>query len=204
MSAVDVEKSSGQANRQLWFVREVLPHDGALRRFLARFLVQASDVADAHQETYARLLMLSDKQRANIRSPRAFFFRIARNIALDRLRKPDAVSLESIADPVVVDERPSAYDEIKARQELRLLTQVLRTLPERCREVLTLRKVFGLSQRDIAERLGITENTVETHIATGMRLCSARIAALTERVDAPPPLDRAQPWTLAQGAEDAD
>lgn len=178
MNAVEAEKSSSDGSGHSWFVREVLPHDGALRRFLARFFAQASDVADAHQETYARLLTLSDQQRASIRSPRAFFYRTARNIALDRLRRFNAVSLEGIADSAAVDERPSAYDEIKARQERKLLTHVLDTLPARCREVMMLRKVNGLSQRDIAERLGISEHTVEAHIATGMRLCSARIAAM--------------------------
>lgn len=195
MSAVEVEKSSSDAGGHSWFVREVLPHDGALRRFLARFLAQASDVADAHQETYARLLTLSDQQRARIRSPRAFFYRTARNVALDRLRRPKAVSLEAINDAAAVDERPSAYDEIKARQERQLLTHVLETLPERCREVLTLRKVNGLSQRDIAQRLGISEHTVEAHIAAGMRLCLVRIAALTQAGAGP---------SSERGATDAD
>ena len=43
-------------------------------------------------------------------------------------------------------------------------------LPDRCREVVWLRRVEDLSQKEVAVRLGISEKTVEKHIAKGMRL----------------------------------
>jgi DNA-directed RNA polymerase specialized sigma24 family protein len=67
-------------------------------------------------------------------------------------------------------------------------------LPDRCREVLTLRKLYGLSQREIAQRLGIAESTVEKHVAYGVHLCAERMFAKrgeTRRPDA-------QKWTLAR------
>jgi RNA polymerase sigma-70 factor (ECF subfamily) len=171
-----------EADRETWFVREVLPHEGVLRGYLGRFFKQAEDIDDALQDTYARLIVLSDDERSRIRSPHAFLFTTARNIALDRLRRQRVVSLEIMAEMEeldVIDESPSAYDEINSRQELNLLSQALAALPERCRQVVTLRKVYGLPQKEIAARLSITENTVETQVANGMRLCAAYLFALT-------------------------
>ncbi|MBE2212268.1 MAG: sigma-70 family RNA polymerase sigma factor, partial [Opitutaceae bacterium] len=56
-------------------------------------------------------------------------------------------------------------------RELEHLTAVIQALPERSRQVLTLRKIYGLSQREIAVRLGIEERAVEAHLADGMRRC---------------------------------
>ncbi len=166
-----------------WFMQDVLPHEHSLRRYLSRFLPQPTDIADVVQDTYARLLLLSTEERTRIRSVKAFLLRTARNVALDRLRRQPVVSLDAmveIDECWAVDEAPSAYEEISARQELALLARVMAGLPERCRQVLTLRKVFGMSQREIAARLRISENTVETHVANGMRLCAQRVFALSE------------------------
>jgi len=52
------------------------------------------------------------------------------------------------------------------------LRRAISTLPERCRQVVTLRMAYGLSQREIAQRLGITENTVERQMGKGFRRCT--------------------------------
>lgn len=168
-------------DREAWFVRDVLPHEGALRGYLSRFFAQSADVEDVLQDTYVRLITLSADERTRIRSPHAFLFTTARNVALDRLRKQRVVSLETMAEleeATVIDESPGAYEVINTRQEIALLNRSLACLPERCRQVLTLRKIYGLSQKEIAARLKITENTVEKHISNGMRLCATYLFSL--------------------------
>jgi RNA polymerase sigma-70 factor (ECF subfamily) len=56
--------------------------------------------------------------------------------------------------------------------ELELLTQAIQALPEQCRQVLTLRKIYGLSQREIAARLGVAETAIEALVAEGLRRCA--------------------------------
>lgn len=56
-------------------------------------------------------------------------------------------------------------------QELELLTEAIQTLPDRCRQIFTLRKVYGLSQRKIAEQLGLSENTVSAQLTIGVKKC---------------------------------
>ena len=159
----------------------VLAHERDLRAFLSHCLPHRDDVSDVVQETYTRLLALSAERRAAVRSWRAFLFTTARNVAMDHLRWPASVSLDALpeingADVVTGEGEEQSPDEIvNLIQEQDLLARVIASLPERCREVLRLRKIHGLSQKEIAQRLGIAEHTVEKHISYGVRLCAERV-----------------------------
>lgn len=174
-----------------WFVKEILVHERALRGYLSRFFRSISDVEDVVQETYARLLSLNPTATATVRNWHAFLFTSARNVAIDRIRRSRVVSLDTLAEmgsKDVLDHTPSVEDALSARQELALLLDTITTLPDRCRKALTLRKLYGLSQRDIAQRLGITESTVEKLVAHGVRLCAERMFAMRDKTRKPDPL----------------
>jgi RNA polymerase sigma factor (sigma-70 family) len=164
-----------------WF-RRFLRHEPELRTYLRRFLTEPADIADVVQDSYARLLQLSDSQRTRIHSPRAFMFTTAHNVAVDRLRRRPVVSLDAMAEldaSIVLQEtgyERTLDDELSTRQELERLERVLAALPKRCGEVLRLRKVFGFSQAEIAAELGITEHTVEKQLARALRLCADLMA----------------------------
>jgi RNA polymerase sigma factor (sigma-70 family) len=166
--------------RNAWLAREILVHERALRGYLSRFFKEVADVEDVIQETYARLLSLTESAAMAVRNWHAFLFTSARNVALDRIRKARVVSLDALAEmgsTDVFDQAPTADEALNARQEVALLLESIASLPDRCREALTLRKLYGLSQREIAERLSISESTVEKHVAYGVRLCAERMFA---------------------------
>jgi len=50
------------------------------------------------------------------------------------------------------------------------MAQALDALPPRCRETVWLRRVFDIPQKVVAEKLGITEKTVEKHLMKGVQL----------------------------------
>ena len=77
----------------------------------------------------------------------------------------------------VLDQGADVVETVVARQELEFLTEAVRGLPDRCRQVVTLAKIYGLSEREIAERLGISENTVRTHVVRGMERCTDYLRA---------------------------
>jgi RNA polymerase sigma factor (sigma-70 family) len=174
-----------------WLAKDILVHERALRRYLARFFQNVADVEDVVQETYARLLSLDKSASAAVHNWRAFLFTSARNVALDRLRRTRVVSLDALAEMGrmdVLDQTPSVEERLNTRQELTLLMDAIASLPDRCREALTLRKLYGLSQREIAQRLGITESTVEKHVAYGVRLCAERMFAQRGEMVEPEPV----------------
>ncbi|MGN6514103.1 MAG: RNA polymerase sigma factor [Lysobacteraceae bacterium] len=167
-----------------WFVQEILVHEDALMRFLRRHWPHRDELTDLRQELYARIYEAAAK--ALPAQPRAFLFASARHLMTDRLRRGKVVSIEPMGDfppsDVLVDEvSPERW--CGGRQALRRLADAFDRLPDRCREVVWLRRVEELSQRDVASRLGISEKTVEKHIAKGMRLLAD--ALLAGDADAP-------------------
>ena len=154
-----------------WFIQEVLPLEAMLTRFLQRNWRNEGEIADLRQETYARVYEAAQREKPGLVKP--FLFQVARNLIIDRLRKQNVVSLDTMADFEwlnVSDEAPSSEAFVAARQELRLLQEALDGLPARCRQVVVLRKIEGLPQKEVAARMGITTETVENQVAKGMRL----------------------------------
>jgi RNA polymerase sigma-70 factor (ECF subfamily) len=166
-----------------WFMREVLPLEPMLTRFLQRNWRNEAEITDLRQEAYARIFEAARRERPILVKP--FLFQVARNLMIDRLRKQSVVSLETMADfdwLNVSDDKPSVETTVTARQELRLLQTALDGLPPRCRQVVVMRKVEGLSQKEVAKRMGITIETVENQVAKGMRLLAQALAGRREEV----------------------
>jgi RNA polymerase sigma-70 factor (ECF subfamily) len=152
-----------------------MQYEPALKRFLRRFATQASDADDLAHEAFIRAYAAEVSQ--TISSPKAFLFRVARNLALnERARAANAttVPLEDFADTPVIEDvgQVALDDEMEARQRIRMLSEAMATLPPQCSRVFLLRKVHGLSYKEIAERLGISVSTAEKHAALGLVRCS--------------------------------
>lgn len=163
---------SPQSERASWFAAEVLPHEPLLRTWLAARFPDLTDRDDLVQEAFLRVLRLPET--TGIENPKAFLFATARNLALNLLRhqrheRPNC--LGEIDASAVLDERTDTPEWVARRQEMDLLTEALDALPERCRQVFILRRIHGLSQKQIAERLGISEKTVENQGVLALRKC---------------------------------
>jgi RNA polymerase sigma factor (sigma-70 family) len=157
------------------YLLQALELEGVLRACLYRYTRNNSDVEELLQETYARLLTAGCRDEPEVRSVRGFALTIARNVAFDWLRHRHIVPIEVVADMEALDglDESEHLDEIvNGHQELALLVSAVQDLPDRCRQVFTLRKVYGYSQREIANRLQISENTVEQHLTKAARRCA--------------------------------
>jgi RNA polymerase sigma factor (sigma-70 family) len=153
-----------------WFVREVLPLEAALMQFLQHNWRNKSDIADLRQEVYVRVFDAAKKE-IPIRT-KQFVFATARNLLINRVRRERIIPIEAVADLDALDiakDEPGPERNVAARDELRHLQSALDRLPPRCREAVILGRIEDLPRREIAARMGVSEDTVTEHIAKGMR-----------------------------------
>jgi RNA polymerase sigma factor (sigma-70 family) len=145
----------------------------ALRHFIGRFIRNSSDVDEIAQEAF--LQAFSVEKTEAVEQPKSLLFRIAKHVAVSRLRRKanQIVSyLEDSVDSDVLQTEDSPEDEVSARQTLALHCEAVSALPPQCRQVYLLRKVHGLSHKEIAAQLGIAVSTVEKHLIKGGQDCS--------------------------------
>jgi RNA polymerase sigma-70 factor (ECF subfamily) len=155
----------------------VQPHERALRAYLQARFPSLTDRDDIVQEAYLRVLKAY--AAGTVRGAKAYLFTTARNAALDLLRRRKVRAEDTVTpftDLHVLDDQRTAADETLNRQELEILVQAVRALPERCRQVVMLRWFEGLSGNEIAARLGVSINTVKAQLNKGMRRCTGYFA----------------------------
>ena len=161
-----------------WVARYVLPAEPGLRRWLRRAF-PGCDVDDVVQETYCRIAGMTDFDR--IDDPRRYVFQTARNVVLAELRRARVVRIEAAGSAADL-EGVLAADELSpdrivgGRWLLAHVDVLLAGLPERARTAIRLRKLDGLSQRQIAERLGVSEAVVENDLSRGLRALLAGLS----------------------------
>ena len=166
-----------------WYVTHLAPHLPMLRAWLRSQFPQERDVDDVVQEAVLRVWRMRQLE-GEIRAPKAFLFATARNLVISGKRKATRQGQFSFADLDelgVLDEDEHLPAALAKAEELELLTQAIQSLPSRCRQVITLKKIYGLSQQAIADELGISINTVDTQGAIGMRKLTEYFRRLEEK-----------------------
>jgi RNA polymerase sigma-70 factor (ECF subfamily) len=152
-----------------WFVREVLPLEAVLIQFLHHNWRNPSEGPDLLHDVYVRTYEAAGKEIPD--NAKAFVFATARNLIIDRVRRERIVPIEIMSDMeslgIAVDE-PDADRRVIARAELRRLEVALERLRPRFREAFVLRQIEGLSRREIATRMGVSEETVKQYLADGI------------------------------------
>jgi RNA polymerase sigma-70 factor (ECF subfamily) len=156
-----------------WFAEEVHAHDGQLRAYLRGAYPAVRDLDDVVQESYLRTWKA--KLAHPIVSTKSFLFQVARNLAIDALRRRQAAPTESLVDfdrLSVLDEGADHATALGRQEKVDLLIAALATLPDRTREIVFLRKFQNMPQKEVAAQFRISERTVETQLAKGMKRCA--------------------------------
>jgi len=163
------------AERALWLGHQIFPHEWTLRAWLNRRPLAGLEADDVIQETYAILASMPSVEHIN--NPRNYMFQVAKSVILQALRKSKVVTLDSLSEAVeglqLPSDDPDPETAAADRQELGRVAKLIAALPPRCREAFVLRKVHGLSQREVANRLGLSESTVEKHIGKALGILTA-------------------------------
>lgn len=148
------------------FQQEYLALADSLWQVAWYILEDAAEAEDAVQELFLRLWRGRDALDG-IRSPKGYAIRVLRNLCLDRIRQSrkmlPAKELPEAAQPARQD------DAVDERERLAKVLDAIKSLPERQREVLTLRTLDGLSYEEIAERTGMNQLTLRVLLSQARR-----------------------------------
>jgi len=154
----------------------LVAHYEELSSYLMRRFGSAGAANDTLHDVYIRLQGL--QAVPDLDNPRAYLFRVANNVALDRLRAARRAE-RRLAPGELAAEQPSAAPladvALEQRERLRLLAQAIAELPPRCREAFLLHKIDGLSHSQVAARLGISRSMVEKHVMKALAHCRDRL-----------------------------
>ena len=148
-----------------------LAHQGEVRSYLSRTLRDADAAADLTQETFLRFVEHRGGDAEAVAQPRSYLFRMAYHLAVDYIRRRRREGISVLADEgwsSLPDERPSPEREVRGRDDLATVQAALLELPERSRQVFRAVRIDGLTYQAAARRLGISESSVQKHLARAL------------------------------------
>jgi RNA polymerase sigma factor (sigma-70 family) len=161
--------------RGQWIASHIIPLESQVRGWLRRFLPRDLEVDDVIQEAYAILSGLTDVSR--IGNPRAYFYQVVKSLISEHFRRAAssgaAFDVKSVAEP---QEGLTPERILSGRQELDRLYRAITRLGEPARTIFIMRKIDNLPQKVIADRLRVSENIVENHVARGLRVILQQFA----------------------------
>jgi RNA polymerase sigma factor (sigma-70 family) len=170
--SLDRPRQAPPVDATRWFADEVRTHEPVLRGYLRASFPSVRDIDDIVQESYLRIWKA--RFAHPITSTKSFLFQVARHLAIDTVRRRQLSrenSLGHLEASSVIEERPNAAEALSFQEKACLVAEALSALPSGCREIIVLRKFEHLQQKEVAARLGISERTVQSQLARGMKLC---------------------------------
>lgn len=165
-------RSPNELKQARWFLDEVQTHEPALKAYLRNSFPSVRDVDDLVQDSYVKVW--HERAKRPVQFGKAFLFKVARHLAIDLVRRkkisPElTVSQDEVSE--VAEDGVNVVDAVNSHDKANLLAKAIDSLPSRCREVVILRKLKQLSQKEVALQLGLAEKTVEAQLTRGIKRC---------------------------------
>ncbi|MEX6633735.1 RNA polymerase sigma factor [Hyphococcus lacteus] len=146
-----------------------------LERYVRRLVGNREGAEDIVHEAFVNAYAASEQ--TEIEHPTSYLFTTAKRLVIrDRSRLSTILTdyIEDYSGPALSSNEGDGFEKIAAREELNELGAAMEAMPAQCRKVMLLRMFYGMSQREIAKTLGISESTTEKHIAKGFSICETR------------------------------
>ncbi|MEM9619260.1 MAG: sigma-70 family RNA polymerase sigma factor [Pseudomonadota bacterium] len=165
--------------------QEMRHYDQFITNWLKKFLGDIETAADLKQSVFVQVLEYAREQE--IDNPKALMFKIARNLAVNELRRRKRfeavfVPTDDYDSPLIAQkiasETPTPEETTSSREDMRRFTDALNSLPPRQRQAMILSRMHGCTYRTIAQKLGVSESSVEKYMVKALK-------TLREKLDYP-------------------
>ena len=170
-------------------------YKSSLKYFISGYAVNSQDVDDVCQEIFLRTYKSSLEKE--IQTPKSFMFRVAKNLIVSDFRRASTQLNEYVEDIDIIDstvELESLENNTLAQEKLGIMCEAIAGLPNKCRQAVIMRKIYGLSTKDIAIRMDISTITVSNYITRGMCAYNDAITQYntenTHEEKTPPPIKK--------------
>lgn len=175
-------------------LEELEPQEYNLGQIFRKYKIEISSIIysrlgsweetdDLTQETFERYSAAS--RRVSIGNPRAYLYRVAKNLMNDHLRRKmiiNKVIMRREAGIEIEDPTPTIEQQLIKNCEYDQLKQAIGKLPPKCRRVFMLRKLEGLSYNEISQKMNISIAAVEQHVVRGLKACRLELIRNTEKI----------------------
>lgn len=151
-------------------------HQNELIYYTTRITACRDTAEDIIQESF--IILFHEVKQQHIENPRAFLFRVAKNLAFDHLKHKKVTDNYAQAQYPILEstiEAPSIEQTMADHEDIECMKQVINELPPRCRDTFILNKLHEMSYSEVAQHVGISESGVEKHIMKGLKHCRNRL-----------------------------
>jgi RNA polymerase sigma-70 factor (ECF subfamily) len=168
----DNTSENGTKNDTNSILRIFKLHEKSLRHYISGFFIRPQDIEDISQETFLRTF--KSHMKKEVLKPKSFMYRVAKNLIMSEFRRSSYKLTDYIEDinpgsmPININ---NLEDNIEAQEKLGMFCEALATLPEKCRRIMVMRKVYGFTIKEIASRMDMPVSTINWNLAKGITHC---------------------------------
>lgn len=170
---------SGSGNK---IVNAFLNYRDVLVRTLVRLSVQPADVDDILQESLARTLEADEK--SPVEFPKSYLFTVSRNIVFEQQERRSREVQWEIDEAILESKAAPADEALHYRRMMDVFWEAMSTLPKAHQRAILLRRIYGLSHKEIADKMNVSLSSVEKYFAQGMKRCQDVMSARGYSIDA--------------------
>ena len=147
----------------------------ALVRSIVKMSVKPEDVDDILQETFIKTYTANQKKE--IQSPQDYLFVVSRNLVIRNAARRSR-EINTIIDDALMESVDDSLDmEVHGQLKCETLASVIQALPEKKRQAILLRKIYGFSTTEIARKMSVSKSSVDKYIASGIKECEEKLEA---------------------------
>jgi len=142
-----------------------------LKAFISRFIRGPQDIDDIAQETFVRAFLA--EQKGDIQHPKAYIYRVARNLAFETLTKKSTQLtsyIEDSCDQSLLESGEDIENKAIVMEKFDRVKIAIAEMPPQCQRVFIMHKVYGFKYKEISQQLGISVSTVESLKSNQTRL----------------------------------